>query len=206
MRTALTVIALLAAATIAGADTPSVEFGGERYRLGYQDQARLEDGRQGDGLAEFTLPGETVHDWTKLFAYYLFTQSGDDPVLMAEEVGKASKEANPNSNYAVRADKEKGDAIVDFLTWAPGSDVLEFNVFKYARAGYGPGLVALQYAQRFKIDDMGVEAFRALRQRAVAAMAAADVTPARSYFAEKAREVGTAESGGQPAAPAGAAR
>ena len=59
--------------------------------------------------------------------------------------------------------KDKGDAIIDFLTWAPDSDVMEFNVFKYARAEYGPGLVALQYAQRFKLGDMSVEQFRALR-------------------------------------------
>jgi hypothetical protein len=188
MRTPLIALCLLAATTIARAQVPTVEFDGERYLLDYQDQAKLSDGQQGDGLAEFTLRGETVNDWTKLFAYYLFPESGDDPTLMAEEVGKATKENNPDANYAVMENKEKGDAIVDFLTWAEGSDIMEFNVFKYARAENGPGLVALQYAQRFKLGDMSVEQFRALRAHAVEAMAQADIAQARTYFAEKAKE------------------
>jgi hypothetical protein len=107
---------------------------------------------------------------------------------MAEAVDKATKESNPDANYAVMENKQKGDAIVDFLTWAEGSDIMEFNVFKYAHAEFGPGLVALQYAQRFKLGDMSVEEFRALRAHAVEAMAQADIAHARTYFAEKAKE------------------
>jgi hypothetical protein len=210
MRTPLIALCVLAAATLARADAPAVEFDGQRYHLDYQDQAKLADGRQGDGLAEFTLEGENVNNWTKLFAYYVFPESGDDPTLMAQEVGKATKEQNPDANFAVIANKETGDAIIDFLTWAPNSDVMEFNVFKYARAEYGPGLVALQYAQRFKLGDLSVEAFRALRSRAVAAMAQSDIGQARTYFAEKAKEqLGSARAPTQvpearPAPPAGA--
>ena len=76
------------------------------------------------------------------------------------------------------------EAIVDFLTWVPGSDVMEFNVFKYAKAGEdGTGLIALQYAQRIKAD-MEVADFRALRQRMVDEMLHTDAEPAREYFAD----------------------
>jgi hypothetical protein len=188
MRTPLIALCLLAAATLARAEGPTVEFDGQRYHLEYQDQSKLQDGKPGNGLAEFTLQGETVNDWTKLFAFYAFPASGDDPLGMAEAMGRETKEDNPDANYAVIENKEKGDAIIDLLTWAPDSDVLEFNVFKYARADYGPGLVALQYAQRFKLADISVEEFRALREHAVKAMAQADIAQARDYFAAKAKE------------------
>jgi len=188
MRTPLIVLCLFAATVLARAETPAVEFDGQRYHLEYQNQAKHPNGQPGDRLAEFTLQGETVNDWTKLFAFYLFPSSGDDPAAMAEAVGRATKENNPDANYAVIKSKDKGDAIVDFLTWAPDSDVMEFNVFKYARAEYGPGLVALQYAQRFKLGDMSVEQFRALRQHAVRAMAATNIAQARTYFAAKDKE------------------
>jgi len=86
------------------------------------------------------------------------------------------------------ADPKTGEAIIDFLTWAPGSDVMEFNVFKYAAAANGEGLVALQYAQHIKTDDMDVADFRKLRQRTVEAMAHTDIGPARDYFAKEASE------------------
>ncbi len=118
---------------------------------------------------------------------------------MAEAVGRATKDDNPDANYAVVENKANGDAIIDFLTWAPDSDVMEFNVFKYARAQFGPGLVALQYAQRFKLGDMSVEDFRALRAHAVKAMTETDIAQARTYFAARAKEqLGSARD---PAAP-----
>jgi hypothetical protein len=185
-------------------DNPKIDFGGERYRLDFQDDAKLPDGKQGDALAEFTLPGETVDNWTKLFAYYRFPDSGNDPALMTQEVGKAVKEANPDANFALLKDEKNGVAIIDFLTWEPGSDIGEFNVFKYARADFGPGLIAMQYAQRFKVGDMDVNDFRKLRERAVAEMAKADMAPARAYFAQRAKEqLGSARN---PAPAAGADR
>ena len=202
----LVAICLATVAAIAHADTPTVEFDGQQYHLDYQDQAKPENGQPGNGLAEFTLQGETVNNWTKLFAYYSFPQSGDDPSLMAAEVGKAVVETNPGANYALYENKKDGDAIIDFLTWAPESDVMEFNVFKYARAEYGPGLVALQYAQRIKDGDLDVEGMQALRARAVAEMAQAEIAQARQYFAAKAKvQTGASEEPRRDAAtPAGA--
>ncbi|NJK42732.1 MAG: hypothetical protein HC937_03505 [Aquincola sp.] len=52
--------ALRGSAALARAEGPTTEFDGARYHLDYQDQAKLADGKPGDGLAEFTLQGETV--------------------------------------------------------------------------------------------------------------------------------------------------
>jgi hypothetical protein len=194
--TPLIAVCLIAAAALARADTPSVEFDGQRYRLDYPQESKRPNDRSGNGLAEFTLEGENVEDWTKLFAFHVYPGAGDDPTLAAATLGKVVQNENPDTNFALQENKKGGYAIVDFLTWRPGSDLMEFNVFKYARAEYGPGLVALQFAQRFKLGDMSVAEFRTLRERAVKAMTETDIAPARDYFAAKAKErLGAARSG-----------
>ncbi len=110
---------------------------------------------------------------------------GDDPLEAVETVGKVVKETNKDANYAIVTNDETGESIIDFLTWAPESDVMEFNVFKYARSADGRGLVAMQYAQHIKLGEIDVEGMRALRKRAVDDMAAEDITQAQDYFAKK---------------------
>ena len=162
MRAALGSALFLASATCGRAEALVIDYSGQKYHLDYENRGKLPDGRLGNGVAEFTLPGETVNDWTKLFAFHSYPEAGDNPGLAAATLGKVVKEVNKDANFALTEDPKTGEAIVDFLTWAPHSDVMEFNVFKYARAANGPGLVD---AQRFKADDFGVDDFRALRQR-----------------------------------------
>jgi hypothetical protein len=208
MRALLTAVCLLASVALSRAEAPVVDFGGQRYYLAYEDQAKLPSGEPGDGIAEFTLEGETVDNWTKLFAYFSYPESGDDPTLAAATLGKVVKETNKDANFAIIANPDTGEAIIDFLTWAPGSDVMEFNVFKYARAANGPGLVALQFAQRLKADDTSVEEIRALRVRSVEEMARADIAAARDYFASriKTETWNRPSSGKGPGAEAGGER
>lgn len=167
------------------ADAPTVEFGDERYTLAYEDQATLPDGQPGNGIAEFTRAGETVNDWSKLFAFHAYPEMGDDPLAAVQAVGKAVKETNKDANYAIVVDDRTGEAIIDFLTWAPESDVMEFNVFKYARAADGRGLVAMQYAQHVKLGDIDVEGMRELRATSVSTMASTDMAQTQAYFADK---------------------
>ena len=125
---------------------------------------------------------------------------GDDPVAAVKMVGKVVIEANKDANFAIVENEKTGEAIIDFLTWAPESDVMEFNVFKYARAADGKGLVALQYAQRIKLGDIDVEGMRALRTRTVDDMAAEDIGQAQTYFAKKqGKSAANADVGGEPA-------
>ena len=203
----LSVAALVMSFSVAiAADTPSVEFGGERYTLNYEDEATLPNGRPGNGLAEFTLSGETVDDWSKLFAFHSYPEMIADPVVAVEALGKAVKENNKDANYAIIANEKSGEAIIDFLTWAPESDVMEFNVFKYARSADGRGLVAMQYAQHIKLGDIDVAGMRALRERSVGSMTATDIAQTQRYFAEK-RAKSASRSDNRPASPghAGAA-
>jgi len=202
MRTLSLIIAVIvsaAAVSTAHAAPPAVEFEGQRYTLGFEDHTTLEDGQMGDAIAEFTLPGETVEDWSKLFAFYAYPQMGDDPAAAVEAVGKAVKDANKDANYAISIDEETGEAIIDFLTWQPESDVMEFNVFKYARAEDGRGLIAMQFAQHVTVADTDVEEMRALRVRAVKDMSNMDMEQAQTYFAGKrSQSSADAGDGGKP--------
>jgi hypothetical protein len=191
---------LLASVSLARADTPAVVFGDDRFTLAFEDQATLPDGEAGDGIAEFTLAGETVDDWSKLFAFHAYPEMGDDPLAAVETVGKVVKETNKDANYAIVTNDKTGEAIIDFLTWTPESDVMEFNVFKYARSADRRGLVAMQYAQHIKLGEIDVEGMRALRQRTVDEMATQDITQAQDYFAKKrGRSASNAPQNGEPA-------
>ncbi len=185
MRLLSVAIAMLAWVSLAHAEAPSIEFAGQHYTLNFEDQAQQENGAPGDGLAEFTLPGETVNDWSKLFAFHAYPEMGDDPVAAVKMVGKVVKETNKDANFAIVENEETGEAIIDFLTWAPESDVMEFNVFKYARAADGKGLIAMQYAQHIKLGEIDVEGMRALRARSVQEMADTAISQAQAYFAHK---------------------
>lgn len=200
MRLLPVLAALLASVSLARAEAPTVEFGGEQYTLNFEDQAVLPDGRPGDGLGEFTLAGETVEDWSKLFAYHAYPEMGDDPVAAVQLLGKIVKENNKDANYAIIENETTGEAIIDFLTWAPESPVMEFNVFKYARAANGKGLVAMQHAQHIKLGELDVEGMRALRARSVEDMAATDISQAQDYFARKlGKSASNAAESGEPA-------
>lgn len=182
MRVLTILAAFVACIALARAEAPSVEFDGSTYGLAFENQGQPQNGQPGNSIAEFTLPGETVEDWSKLFAFHSFPTMGDDPLVAVEAVGEVVKQTNPDANFAIVEDKENGEAIIDFLTWAPGSDVMEFNVFKYARAADGRGLVAMQYAQHIKVTDMSVDEMRDLRARTVGEMADLDIDAAQDYF------------------------
>ena len=199
MRVVTTLFILLASMSLARAEPLTVEFGGQHYTVNFEDQAQLPNGRPGGGIAEFTLAGETVDDWTKLFAYHAYPEAGDSPTRAVQTLGEIVKENNKDANFAIVEDEKTGEAIIDFLTWAPDSDIMEFDVFKYARAENGPGLVAIQYAQHIKLGDIDVEGMRALRAKSVEYMAGTNIALARDYFAGRLKKSSAAEP--QSAAP-----
>ena len=120
MHTALGLMLFLVSMASVRAEDQSVEFAGETYHLDYHDRAKHPDGSAGDGIAEFTLEGETVNDWSKLFAYHIYPEVPADPALAAETLGKTVKDNNKDANYSLTKDDKSGEAIVDFLTrkWA----------------------------------------------------------------------------------------
>jgi hypothetical protein len=212
MRGLLMSLFLVAALAPARAVPMTFDFEGQRYTVDYQAQVKQPDGTAGQGIAEFTLNGETVDNWTKLIGYHYYPEQVGTPSQAAANLGKYLKEINKDFTYALFDTRNKDDAIIEFTTWEGTGEVIEFDVFKYARPEAGPGVIALQFAQRLRLKDMSVEEFQALRERAVAAMMKAEIGPMRSYFAEQYRNPATKQQNGpataeeQAATPSAAAR
>ena len=126
------------------------DFGGERYTVDYQAQVKEPDGTAGQGIAEFTLKGENVDNWTKLIGYHYYPEQVGTPSQAVANLGKYLKEINKDFTYSIADSKymrEKDDAVIEFLTWEGNGESVEFDVFKYARPESGPGVIALQFAQ-----------------------------------------------------------
>ncbi|MEI9900059.1 MAG: hypothetical protein WDN31_07900 [Hyphomicrobium sp.] len=67
---------------------------------------------------------------------------------------------------------------------------MEFNVFKYARAADGRGLVAMQYAQHVKLGDIDVEGMRELRATSGREHGGDRYRPGAAVFRRQAGEIG----------------
>jgi hypothetical protein len=160
---------------VAFAQPASVTFDGERYVQRFEQ-------RQGDvRVVEYTRESETLKDWTRLVAVRHFPKV-QDPKSAAAHLARVVREHNPQARAEVIAKDDGSEAIVDFLTWAPGDDRLEFNVHRYRRVAGAPGVVAWQFAWRFRSAEFAdpPAAVRAHRKRFVDAMLRADWPPAFS--------------------------
>ena len=60
---------------------------------------------------------------------------------------------NPAARAEVIAKNDGSEAVVDFITWTPNDDRLEFNVHRYRKVPGLPGLVSYQFAWRFRQAD-----------------------------------------------------
>jgi hypothetical protein len=143
-----------------------------------QDHAILVDGEAftkksvgkppgGDRLVEYIREDESFEKWTKLvgFRYQQLPRIQNDPTKLAPAMAKIVKASNPRAQTRVIVNREKGEAVVDFLTWPSDGSYMEFNVFRYVRSADGNGIVSLQLAHRFTdVSAEGAEKFKKLRE------------------------------------------
>lgn len=177
---ALIVAALnLAASTVAPAQAAedTVSFAGATFTK--QHEARNEP----NAIIEYTADGESIKAWTRLFAYHAFTATKDDPVRAARRLGALVKSRNPAAKFDIIKSDTGPEVVIDFLTWPPDDSTLEFNVFKYGPAA--KGLVAAQFARRFKLGDMTADEVKAMRREMIAAMVKFELDKARARLAAK---------------------
>lgn len=175
MRTIVALLLLVCSAAFAHADTPAFKFGGEAFIKKFEVK-----GRAPNAQIEFGLAGETLEGWTKLLTLHAFATSGNDANRAVANLASLVRQRYKTSNYKVINNPKTAEAIIDFLIPMPNSDLHEFNVFKYAPAG--KELVALQFAYRVDLMEIGVDAMRAFRQRAIQEMAAYDMAPVKAFF------------------------
>ena len=142
-----------------------VVFDGERYAQ------RFENRKGPVPVVEYLRAGETLQNWTKLAAIRHFRDQ-HDPKVAAANLARVVQQHNPQARSQVISKDDGSEAVVDFITWSPGDDRLEFNVHRYRRVAGTPGLVAYQFAWRFKSAELpdGSASVRANRQRWLDAM------------------------------------
>lgn len=115
------ILLLLAASGFAAAQSaPSFAFAGEKYVRAFEDT------NGPDHFMEFTRPGETVENWTRLVTVHHFALQAT-PQQMAAQLVKNAAAAYPKSDPDIRETAAAGEAMVTFVAAAPGSDTAEIN-------------------------------------------------------------------------------
>jgi hypothetical protein len=174
MRSALALAALVGSLMLARAEPPFV-FRGEAFVQKYasgNDKARL---------VEFVPPNESLEGWTKLIGYRAIFDNPQSPAEAAAILAEIAQQRYAGAKPRVSA--KGAEAVVEFVAKAGDSDVVEFNVFKYAPGHDGRGIVSFQYAQRFR--GLHADAARALGARSVAEAAAFDMSRVRAATAPR---------------------
>ena len=155
------------------AQDPSIQLDGEPFSKQF-----VGNPPNGDKLKEYVRETETFEKWTKLIGirYQQLPGVGNDPKRVAQGMAQLVKEANPRSNSSIVANEKTSEAIIDFLTWPPTAEYIEFNVFRYAKSSDGNGVISLQFANRFTSDTAPtVEQFKSLRKTWLSQAAAFDM-------------------------------
>ena len=175
MRRVAALLILLGAAALAHADAPTFTFGGETYLKKFEAQ-----GLAPNAQVEFGLASESLEGWTRLVTLHSFAQGGNDAGRAAAALANLVRENYKGAPLRLMTSAQSAEAIIDFLISAPNSDVMEFNVFKYAPAG--DGLIAFQFARRIRFGEVDGAALREIRERAVSEVAQYDMAPVRAFF------------------------
>jgi hypothetical protein len=172
----VSLLVMLASLSVAIA-ADSIGFDGRRYFQKFEDL-----NNPVDHIAEYVLPRETVDTWTSLVTFHAFPRSPPNAVQAATSLGNTLRSRDSSVEFNLVANPATSEALIDFLIATPGSDVVEFNVFKYAPVG-NTGLIAAQFARRFRAGSMSLDQLREMRRRAVAEMSRFDMAAVKTYFA-----------------------
>jgi len=175
MKKILALLFFVASVSLAYAEAPAFDFGGERFVKKF-DVPNLAPNAQ----VEFGLESETLKDWTKLVTIHSFTRNGNNAGAAAAKVANLIRERYKGAKYKVITNPKTAEAIIDFLIPVPNSELMEFNVFKYTPVGNE--LVALQFARRVKLGEIDAEELSGIRRRAVKEMAQYEMGPVKAYF------------------------
>ena len=174
MKRLFALLFVLATVSSAAAGTPTFSFSGESYIQKFEVK-----GRAPNAQVEFGLADETLRGWTKLITLHAFA-NGNNAARAAATLANLVRERHKGAKYKVINNPKTGEAIIDFLISVPNSELLEFNVFKYAPAGNE--LVALQFARRVKLGEIDGEELAEIRKQAIDEMARYEMKPVKSYF------------------------
>ena len=144
---AVALLASLALLPVIALAQGAVTFDGERYDKAFENRK----GRV--PVIEYVRPPERIENWTRLVAIRHFPQLSD-PKAAATDLARTVRQHNPQARFDLIAKDDGTEAMVDFITWAPGDERMEFNVHRYRKVPGTPGLVAYQFAWRFRSTEL----------------------------------------------------
>jgi hypothetical protein len=143
---------------VAGASPAAVEFDGEQYLPSFSSN------RPDFRLVEYVRAGETVENWTKLFAVRNFPRQRD-PREAVKVFERVVKQHNPLAGVQTLVMQDGSEAMIDFLTWESGASQMELNIHRYLKKPGYPGLISYQFAYRFRATtEMTAEKIRGLKE------------------------------------------
>ena len=166
LRIAAALLAFLSSLAVAGAQPSTLAFGGEQY------VRKHEQSNEKAAILEFVPAGESLEGWTKLVGFHGFWDNMGTAADAAHVLAGLARRQYPGGP-APRVRTKGAEALVDFVAKAPNSEVVEFNVFKYGRAADGRGVVAFQFARRFR--GLAPEEVRTLAAGSIAEAAGFDL-------------------------------
>lgn len=167
-------------ANIAMAQDASIKLDGEIYIEKFTANPP-----NGQKLMEFFRKSETPEKWTRLVGvrYQELPALGNEPEKVAQSMGQIVKATNPKANYRIIVNEQSAEAVINFLTWPPSGEYLEFNVFRYVKSSDGKGVVSLQFANRFAADSTpSVEEFKSQQNSWITQAANFDMTIVHNYL------------------------
>lgn len=152
-------VLLLCDLALVAASPAPVEFDGETY------VAAFSNSEPALSLVEYVREGETVENWTKLFAIRKFSL-GHSPQEAVAQFQQVVKQHNPQAGVQVLVKDDGSEAMIDFLTWPKTAEYMELNIHRYLKKPGVPGLVSYQFAYRFKTGpDTTAQEIRATKDR-----------------------------------------
>ncbi len=162
----------------AHAEPASVNFAGEQFL-----QKHTSSANKADQFAEFGLAEEPIEKWNKLFVFHYHPQSGKDASRAAAQLAKTVLQGYKSADIRILKNDANGEAMIHFMLASPNSDIVEVNVFKYAKAPGRDGLISAQFALRFTLGEADPKEIKQARVRAVDEMARFSMQTVAEYFA-----------------------
>lgn len=177
MLKALAACVALLASVAAQAEPASLAFAGDRY------VRKHEQGNARASIIEFVPGDESIDGWTRLVGFHGLWDNDSTAAQAAATLARLTEQRYPNAKPRVRS--KGAEALVDFVVAPLGGDLVEFNVFKYGRGPGGRGIVAFQFAHRFR--GLDPDDVRVLCARWVAEAARFDLKAVGAALTAKAR-------------------
>ena len=161
---------------ISGAQVGSIFFDGQTFLH------PITDTKGGDRFVEFRLQGQSNDNWTRRMVFHSFRDSGNDVLRGVGNMIKWIKERDPKVRFGLIENKS-GEAIVYFLLSPGVSDDVTLSCLRHTRAPDGTRTDRLQYDERFKLGQVDGDDVKALRKRAIDAMAKFDMSEVKEWYA-----------------------